>query len=139
MRTLYFVLVLSVSLLQSAQAEDPVFFADANLKAAVENELWVSDPTPTDMLNLTSLYCTQNWGTQTVITSLTGLEYALNLRTLHIRLNEIDDISPLAGLVSLETVDLSQNQISDLSPLSSLAACSVCAAGGSHSHNGVTD
>ena len=42
-------------LTQLAMAEDPVYFADANLKAAVESELGISDPTPTDMLLLTDL------------------------------------------------------------------------------------
>ena len=52
-------LTLSVCLLMlsaaSVMAEDPVYFADANLKAAVESELGITDPTPTDMLALTIL------------------------------------------------------------------------------------
>ena len=37
------------------KAEEPVYFADPNLEAAVEEELGIPNPTPTDMLALTSL------------------------------------------------------------------------------------
>ena len=36
--------------------EEPVYFADANLKAAVEDALGVTNPTPVDMLELTDLH-----------------------------------------------------------------------------------
>lgn len=36
----------------SGMAQVPVNFPDANLKAAVETALGISDPTPTDMLAL---------------------------------------------------------------------------------------
>lgn len=104
-----------------AWAEEPVYFADAELKAAVEQALFITDPTPTDMLGLTELYCTRGWYSEDKpITSLTGLEHAANLQTLHVRLNELGDISALSGLDNLETLDLSQNQISDLSSLAGL-------------------
>ena len=65
-----------------------VYFPDANMKSAVENALWISDPTPTDMLQLTSLSA-RSWG----IRDLTGLGYATNLEYLNLRHNEITDIS----------------------------------------------
>jgi hypothetical protein len=98
-----------------ALAESPVYFADANLKAAVEQELWTSDPTPTDMLGLTHLYI----GAMD-ITSLTGLEYASNLDTLTCSHNWVSDLTPLAGLTNLRVLAFNQNQISDLTPLSGL-------------------
>ena len=76
-----------------AMAEDPVYFADASLKVAVERELFISDPTPTDMLLLTSLYA-DNRG----IVDLTGIEYATNLTEQYLRYNQISDISALSGL-----------------------------------------
>src|SRR3972149_1911238 len=79
-----------------ALAEDPVYFADANLKAAVEAALGKTDPTPTDMLGLTSLDASSKG-----ITNLTGLEYGTNLTYLRLYNNTITDISPLAGLTSL--------------------------------------
>ena len=45
------VILLFCLLIGSAQAEDPVYFPDANLKAIVEEALWISDPTPSDMLS----------------------------------------------------------------------------------------
>jgi len=120
MRNALSVLTIWTCLLATAHGEEPVFFADANLKTAVENALWVSDPTPTDMLSLTSLNCTQQWFAEAVITDLTGLEHAVNLQSLYLRLNGISDISPLSGLIHLSSLDISQNEISDLSPLSGL-------------------
>jgi Leucine-rich repeat (LRR) protein len=103
-------LLLAVS---SAQAEEPVYFADANLKAAVETALGVSNPTPTQMLELTFL-----WVTYKEITNPKGLEYATNLRTLGLGHNSLTGIGPLAGLTNLEVTYLDSNKISDLSPLS---------------------
>jgi internalin A len=96
-------------------AEEPVYFADEDLQAAVEEQLWVSDPTPTDMLALTSLSAVL-YG----ITDVTGLEYAVNLQDLCLRHNGISNVSPLAGLTALEELDLSRNRAADLTPLSGL-------------------
>ncbi|MBN2130527.1 MAG: leucine-rich repeat domain-containing protein [Sedimentisphaerales bacterium] len=109
-------LVLLPLLPHPARAEDPVYFADPNFQAVVEARLWIADPTPTDMLALTELICI-NRG----IRDLTGVEYALNLETLWLRLNVFGDISPLSGLSNLRTLHLSINQISDISPLSGLS------------------
>lgn len=97
-------------------AEDPVPFVDQHLKTAVEDALWISDPTPTDMLGLTVLTCIDAG-----ITDLTGLEYATNLQKLNLRMNHISDLSALSALVNLQTLNLSKNEISDLSGLSNLA------------------
>jgi len=111
-----FALVVTLCLFGFAQAEEPVYFADEHLKAAVEEVLWTADPTPTDMLGLTSLNVTQRG-----ITRITGLEYATNLEMLWIRWNYITDLSPLAALVNLKMLDAHGNQnITDLSPLSGL-------------------
>lgn len=96
-------------------ADAPVHFADVNLKTAVEAELGISDPTPTDMLALTEL-AARGIG----ITELTGLEFAVNLRELFLYGNQISGISPLAGLTKLAWLDLDNNQISDISTLAGL-------------------
>ena len=97
-------------------AEDPVDFSDPNLKDAVETELWVTDPTPTDMLGLTFLNAA-NRG----IGSLTGLEYAVNLQTLYVRWNELSSLSALSGLTNLTYLDAHGNHtISSIAPLSGL-------------------
>ncbi len=100
---------------QLTMAEDPVYFADANLKAAVESELGKSDPTPTDMLLLTSLSAS-NPG----IVDLTGIEYATNLVALGLSNNQISNISALSGLTNMSYLSLFRNQVSDISALSGM-------------------
>ena len=115
MRRIWLAMLLVCPPMGRVWAEDPVYFADPRLKAAVEDALWVSDPTPTDMLGLTSL----NAGSR-LIESLTGLEHAANLQTLNLHFNRISDLSALSGLSNLETLRLGENELSDISPLSSL-------------------
>ena len=104
------------------QAEEPVNFPDEVLRAAVENKLEVYEPTPQDMLNLTSLKHVMSFKSQDEgITDLSGLEFAVNLRDLNLRLNKIVDLAPLAGLTYLQTLNLSQNEIYDLLPLAALS------------------
>ena len=98
-----------------AWPEEPVHFEDANLKSAVEEALWISDPTPTDMLGLTSL--TAN---NAEISDLTGLEHATNLEALELTTNRIGDISVLSGLMNIEVLVLNNNQIGDMSVVAGL-------------------
>ncbi|MBN1362028.1 MAG: leucine-rich repeat domain-containing protein [Sedimentisphaerales bacterium] len=115
MRRLLIALALALLLVRHAQAEDPVYFADANLKTAVETALWIWDPTPTDLLELTWLSASnQNIG------SVTGLEYATNLQSLDLPFNSISDISALSGLTNLWKLVLNNNEIYDLSPVAGL-------------------
>lgn len=92
-----------------------IFFADPNLKVAVETALGVSDPTPSDMLGLTSLRAPSAG-----IKELTGLEYATNLTSLTLYGNDIVNISPLSELTNLTRLTLWDNDIVDISPLSGL-------------------
>ena len=89
-------------------AQQPVEFHDANLKAAVETELGIMDPTPADILSLIDLNARQS-----AITNLSGLEFALNLRSLWLGRNHISDIYVLSGLVHLEHLELSDNRLDD--------------------------
>ncbi|MEN6333335.1 MAG: leucine-rich repeat domain-containing protein [Phycisphaerales bacterium] len=97
------------------QAQMPVLFGDARLKELVEEELWIADPTPADMLGLTSLTANSQG-----IASLTGLEYAKNLTVLEMTHNQVSDLSPLSGLSNLSSIVLNTNEVSDLSPLGGL-------------------
>ena len=99
----------------SQAVEAPVVFNDVNLKAAVEAVLGVTDPTPPEMLGLTSLNAPNNG-----IIDLTGLEFATNLTVLYLHNNQISDISALTGLTNLISLKLGGNQISDISTLSGL-------------------
>jgi len=92
-----------------------VYFADANLKARVETTLGITDPTPTDMLGLTTL---DAWGAG--ISDLTGLEYALNFTDLALPNNQIIDLIPLSGLTNLTSLNLNNNQVVDIFALFSL-------------------
>jgi hypothetical protein len=109
------VLVMILSLASVSLGEDPVYFADPNLKAAVEMRLGVSNPTPTDMLALTLL--AQRF---TGIGDLTGLEYATNLTTLALQCGQISDIGVLAGLTKLTSLTLYGHQLSDIAVLAGL-------------------
>ncbi|MBP7050944.1 MAG: leucine-rich repeat domain-containing protein [Phycisphaerae bacterium] len=95
-----------IELTGDGEAEGPVFFRDPQLKACVEAHLGVTDPTPTDMLNLTELTCTGSG-----IFDLTGLEYAFNLTYLDLSGNQITDLSPLLGLTSLRVLNLAGNPL----------------------------
>ena len=110
--------------------EDQVYFADPILKANVEAQLGVSNPTVADMVFLKELSAPGRG-----ISDLTGLEYAANLASLNLgelfyywnwppelRTNQIQDIMPLSGLTRLKSLDLSNNQIIDISALSGLTA-----------------
>jgi len=110
-----FLFTLAVGLLNTAVAQNPVYFSDSNLKAAVEDALWIEDPTSADMLSLRELSCV-NQG----VTDITGLEKAENLQVLNLRFNQISDISALSGLSNLQNLSLSRNQVNSLSPLSGL-------------------
>jgi hypothetical protein len=107
--------MLAVVATSTARAQDAVYFADMNLKLAVEDALWISDPSSEDMLGLAELNAIGKG-----INDLTGLSSALNLQTLSLRDNSINDISPLSTLDNLKTINLSKNSISDLTPLSGL-------------------
>jgi len=100
-------IILSVLMIACAIAEEPVYFADANLKTAVEEKLGKTNPTPTDMLALKDLLA---YGKG--IADLTGIEYATNLQELNLYGNQISDLSPLSGLTGLSTLWLGANQIS---------------------------
>lgn len=99
-------------------AEEPVYFADANLKAAVETALGVTNPTPTDMLALNDYLYVGPLG----ITDITGIEYAVNLTGLGLGGNPISDVTPLAGLTKLTALELYETQTSDLSLLAGLTS-----------------
>ncbi len=120
MRRIPLALVLSSLLLGTAWAEEPVHFPDPKLKAAVEDKLFISDPTPTDMLGLTELVIPLTWQRINAISNLSGLEYAMNLTTLNLKYHTVYDLSPLSGLIHLRSVALLGNGFSSIGPLSGL-------------------
>jgi Leucine-rich repeat (LRR) protein len=117
MRNTYHVsAVLAGLLLTCSWAAEPVQFADPDLKEAVKVTLGIDhDPTSEEMLGLTQLVARK-----LNIQSLRGLEYARNLTLLDTGVNQITDISPLAGLTGLTNLTLSRNQIADISALAEM-------------------
>ena len=113
-------LAICAFLLKTATAEEPVSFGDANLKAAVEEELWILNPTPSDMLGLTKLSYNGRQSPNAVITDLTGLQYAVNLQSLSLPSHGFSSLSPLSGMINLEHLDLRECPVSDISALSGL-------------------
>lgn len=100
-----------------AENDDVVSIPDENLEAAIRDaiEKPEGDILPEDMESLTVLGSINSG-----VENLTGLEYAVNLEELNLRINQISDISPLAGLTNMRRLRLGNNQISDISLLEGL-------------------
>ncbi|GAI97944.1 unnamed protein product, partial [marine sediment metagenome] len=109
------IVVLTMAMPGLALSEEPVYFADPNLQAAVEKALGVSEPNATDMLDLTVLDANKKG-----IVDLTGLEYATNLTALRLSKNQISDCNAISALTNLKDLNLGYNQITDISTLSGL-------------------
>lgn len=98
-----------------AQAKQ-VYFADENLKLAIQDELniwW--EPEEEDLIWETRFNLTYE-----NISDLTGIEAAVNLQDLNLRGNYITDVSPLQSLSQLSVLNISENELSDLSGVSAL-------------------
>ena len=108
-------LLLMVLTADAMPAEEPVKFADPNIKAVVEIMLKVSDPVPTQMRDLYVIQCRSK-----NVKDLAGIEYAVNLTELDLIENQVSDISLLADLVDLRHLGLDRNRVGDLSALSGL-------------------
>ncbi len=97
-----------------------IMFADENLRAAVLGELgfWSGHMiTAMDMESIRSLNA-KNKGIQ----RLDGLEHAVNLETLLLDSNQINDLTPLGALIELVDLSLKNNRVFDLSGLEILAS-----------------
>ena len=66
------------------------------------------------------------------ITSLVGLEYATNLKSLYLKVNDVADLTPLANLTKLEVLNLENNLIpqTGYSPLANLTKLTNLRIGG---------
>ena len=74
-----------------------------------------------------------------VITDLTGLEHATQLRTLYLRGNKVNDIMPLAQLTQLIQIDLWGNRLIDITPLARLTQLRELDLGGPRTGNEIVD
>lgn len=94
---------------------DKVLIPDPAVESTIRDILGIpagQSTTAADLLGLTVLDIS-NQG----VTSLEGLQFAVNLTQLTADGNEIADLSPIANLGRLRTLYLSDNAVSDLTPL----------------------
>lgn len=103
--------------INSGFAEGPVEFGDAELKEWVEIELRKDNPTAEDMQELWMIGYHETIALTVSTTSLKGLEYAGNMKYLHLKSSPIQDFSVLLKLTKLENLSLDECEISDLSPV----------------------
>lgn len=111
--------VVAVAILTAGcpQTSSIVYFNDDGLETAVRRELGQ----PLGLLTRADLLRLQTLDARSMgIRSLSGLEFAQNLRWLDLDTNEISDLNPLANLQNLETLNLDSNEVTDLAPLAGL-------------------
>ena len=100
---------------------------DPNLRAVVREALNLPDGVPLNQANMRKL--TRLDARNRQITTLTGLEHALNLTELNLAGNNISDlvpiVRPIANLMQLTALYLGGNRIEDISPLANLTQLAV--------------
>jgi len=95
-----------------------VVFHDTNLAAAINTAL--NKPTDHQLTMEEAAVLKQLNATDKGITDLTGIEYCVNLESLLLPGNKVQDISPLLLLPKLSQLELKANEITDISAFSSL-------------------
>ena len=108
----------SIDMTDLLPPDEVISIPDPNLASAVRKKLGLSpseDITKHVMLALLRLNFSYRQ-----ITDLTGLEHAINIRSLHLSNNQIQDITPLRKLTKLTGLDISKNPINDITPLAEL-------------------
>lgn len=116
-----------------ASNQQPLAFEDPNLEQALKSFLNKNDDESLTKEDLESLTDVPLAGKG--IKSLQGLEYAVNVKTLDLSNNQIEDIKPLGKLTKLTDLSLSRNQLNDLSALAGLVNLNTL----SISSNKITD
>ncbi|MDE0683906.1 MAG: leucine-rich repeat domain-containing protein, partial [Candidatus Poribacteria bacterium] len=104
-------------------ASDPdnvVYIPDPNLRKALSRILVKSADEPITIQEMQGLGHLGDELADQGIRDLTGLEYATNLTVLGFEINEVSDLSPIAGLINLVILYFPHNNVSDLSPLAGL-------------------
>ena len=95
-----------------------VALGDAALRGTVERALGKSAGATVTQLDMAKLRMLSRSG----VADLTGLEHAVNLRSLTLRRGTVTDVSALGALTSLTNLSLSDNAITDISALGSLTS-----------------
>ncbi len=100
---------------------DVVTFADPNLEAKIRETI----SKPTGDIYESDLTVVTDMRIMDPVSSLSGLEYCVNLENLDILSGSISDLSPLAQLSSMTGLLILDNAVSDISFLSSLTGLTV--------------
>ena len=106
--------------------ENPIFdpnsplvdIPDPNLRVAIRDVLTLPDEVPLTQASMGQL--TRLDARNKQITTLSGLEHALNLTELNLAENNISDLGSIVSLLGLRELHLGDNQIEDISPLANL-------------------
>ena len=114
----FLVFAVAAILLTSHVSAQLVEIPDPNLERAVREALTLPDETPITQTEILRLEKLTAKGVE--IENITGLEYATNLKSLALPVNNIQDITPVKGLVKLESLSLRSNPITNLIPLANL-------------------
>ena len=127
-----FIALLNWSGVASAQI---VEIPDTNLQNAVRQALTLPDGSPITQADMLSLVELEIWRESPIpiekqITDITGLQHAINLRSLILPRNNISDLTPLANLNNLDRIGLWGNPISDISPIAGLVQLQFLDLGG---------
>ena len=94
---------------------------DPNLRAAIAEALDKSSNAPITVEEMEELHhLGSNHAANRGIRDLTGIQFAINLRSLRLPNNQITDISPVKSLKNLTNLKLERNQVSDISPIAGL-------------------
>jgi len=103
----------------STTAQEVIHFPDLQLEAAVRRAL----DRPTGVLTTAdmALLKTLEAGRQNIV-DLSGLEYAVNLESLNLYQNSVEELAPLGALTRLRVLNLGGNSIKDISALRGLTA-----------------
>jgi hypothetical protein len=111
-------LALAVLLPWGAAGQTNISLPDSNLESALLSALGKTNGpiTTADMLGLTNLTV------GTVVTNLSGLEYAANLESLYLYSGNVTSLSPLSGLLHLRSLSVESGYSANLTGLSSLTA-----------------
>lgn len=104
--------------LDADRGPEPVSVPDSNLRYYLERELDKQTGEAIyayEMEGLTSLVAVLSR-----ITSLEGLQFAINLESLRVSSGWVSDLSPIADLSKLRDLAVDRNRINDITPLSNL-------------------
>ncbi|WP_270647563.1 leucine-rich repeat domain-containing protein [Paeniclostridium hominis] len=104
---------------EKVKGSEIIDIKDINLKRAINEQLRKkdldADISKSELESLKRLNVHES-----NISNLDGLQYCINLISLHLDGEKISDISPISNLTNLVTLYLNRNKISDISPIANL-------------------